>query len=99
MKKTKVRTFTAQELMEHAMANVAYDLVRAMITVQGIAGQFEKDGVEGSFHGVDLYEALQGIHDSVATALSYILGPDDVEYAIERVKRESGYSIQEAGHA
>ena len=75
MKKTKDRTvFTAQELMEHAMANVAYDLIRTMITVQGI-------------------------HDSVATALSYILGPDDVEYAIERVKRESGYSIQEAGHA
>ena len=74
MKKTKGRAFTAQELMEHAMANVAYDLIRAKITVQGI-------------------------HDSVAMALSYILGPDDVEYAVERVKRESGYSIQEAGHA
>ena len=92
------KIFSAKELMEHAAANIAYDLIRIKITVQDIEKRFEHDGVEGSFHGVDLYEALQGIHDNVAAALSYILGPEDAEYAVRRVRKESGYIIKEADH-
>ena len=93
------RTFTAQELMQHAAAGIAYDLLRVRITVQDIEERFRKDGVEGAFNGVDLYEALQGIHDSVTAALSYILNPEEMEYAAMQVRSESGFVIEEAGHA
>ena len=100
MKKTKDKAgwqkHSIEDLMQQAMGLTAYDLLCAKITLRHAEKLFGQAGVEGEYRGVDMYEALQGIHDSVSAALSYILEPEEEEYALARVEREIDRGIWKA---
>lgn len=85
-----------KDFYAEVMASVAYDLLRAKITLRHAEKLFEQAGVEGEYKGVDMYEALQGMHDSVSAALSYVLEPEEEEYALARVEREVDRGIWKA---
>ena len=102
MKKTKANGKTGwqrhspEDFSAEVMSSVAYDLLCAKITLRHAEKLFGQAGVEGEYRGVDMYEALQGIHDSVSAALSYILEPEEEEYALARVEREIDRGIWKA---
>lgn len=102
MKKTKDKNKAGwqkrspKDFYAEVMASVAYDLLRAKITLRHAEKLFEQAGVEGGYKGVDMYEALQGMHDSVSAALSYVLEPEEEEYALARVEREADRGIWKA---
>ena len=102
MKKTKDKDKAGwqrrspEDFYAEVMSSVAYDLIRAKITLRRAEELFKQTGAEGEYKGVDMYEALQGIHDSVSAALSYILEPEEEEYALARVEREAGRGIWKA---
>lgn len=102
MKKTRDNSKTGwqrhspEDFSAEVMSSVAYDLLCAKITLRHAEKLFEQTHIEGEYNGVDMYEALQGIHDSVSAALSYILEPEEEEYALARVEREIDRSIWKA---
>ena len=100
MKKTKDKAgwqkHSIEDLMQQAMGLTAYDLLCAKITVRHVEKLLAEQNIKGEYNGTDIYEALQGIYDSVSAALSYILDPEEEEYAVARVKHEAGRGIWKA---
>lgn len=40
---------------------------------------------EGTINGVDIYEAVQGVHDFTASAISYLVPPEEME-KLDKIK-------------
>ena len=101
MKKTKTtdsRTVSSGDLLLMAFGGMSVELIRMKITLQNMTELFEEDNVRGTVRGVDVYEVLQGIHDSLAAALSYMLNAEEEAQVREEIEaKEEGLVVAVAG--
>lgn len=87
-------------------------VTKAMCSLLGVMKAFERlarlmsaMNVEGTLNGVDIYEAFQGVHDFTASALSYLVAPNEKD-EVESVNLPDDEQfeklvsiLEEGGHA
>ena len=63
------------------MALAATQAVKMLLSVKVSFGRLERyldlHGVSGTFMGRDIYEVVQGVHDTVAEAIGFLLPPEE----------------------
>ena len=98
MKTTGSKIITSDDLLLMAFSGMSVELIRMKITLQNMTELFEEDNVRGTVRGVDVYEVLQGIHDSLAAALSYMLNAEEEAQVREELEaKEEGLVVAVAG--
>lgn len=101
MKKTKTtgsKIISSDDLLLMAFSGMSVELIRMKITLQNMTELFEEDNVRGTVRGVDVYEVLQGIHDSLAAALSYMLNEEEEAQVRKEIEaKEEGFVVSVAG--
>jgi len=63
-------------LMADAATVGAIKLLGVKVSFERLARFMSAMEAEGTYNGVDIYEVMQGVHDSVSAALSYLVPPE-----------------------
>ena len=96
------------EMMALAATQAIKLLLSVKVSFERLERYLDIHGVSGTYHGVDIYEIVQGVHDSVAGAIGFLLPPEEekrVRSAVfgdddrEFEKRCSEIEDRECGHA
>ncbi len=88
MKKTKTRKMEEQapasfemtsgtgELVAMASAQAIKMLMSVKVSFERLERYMDIHGMAGTYMGRDLYETVQGVHDTVSEALAFLLPPE-----------------------
>ena len=92
-------------LMADAATVGAIKLLGVKVSFERLARLMSAMNVEGTLNGVDIYEVFQGVHDFTASAISYLVAPEEQD-AVETVSLPDDEQfeklvsiLEEGGHA
>ena len=64
------------ELLAQASTVAVIKLLGVKVSFERLARFLSAVEAEGTYNGTDIYEVMQGVHDSVSAALSYLVPPE-----------------------
>lgn len=66
-----------KELLSATATVSAVKLLGVKVSFERLARYMAAIGAEGTYNGRDVYEAMQGVHDTVSAALGFLVSPED----------------------
>ena len=67
------------EMMALAATQAIKMLLAVKVSFERLERYLDIHGVSGTYHGTDIYEIVQGVRDSVAGAIGFLLPPEEEE--------------------
>ena len=68
-----------KEMLGMATAKAVQMLMAVKVSFERLGLYLDAHGVEGTYMGGDIYEVVQGVHDSVSAAIGFLLPPEEEE--------------------